>query len=157
MKPRHLFAALCAVSVSTAALAQAEKADLILYNGQVLTVDEDFRVESAVAVRGEHILAVGGDEILEEYSAPQTIDLKGRTLLPGFTDTHLHPVAISPHDILVGEAKSIAEVQEMLRAKARELGPGKWITGYGWAELLGMRTFGRVEPAKPSQPTRWSR
>lgn len=136
MKLRKITLALlagAAVSIPSITMA-AEKADLIFYNGQVLTVDEDFRVASTVVVRGDKIVAVGGPELREEYAAPTMIDLAGRTLLPGFTDTHVHPRAVAPSDISVESATSIKQVQDMLRAKAAQLGPGKWITGYGWQE-----------------------
>jgi imidazolonepropionase-like amidohydrolase len=73
------------------AVATPAPADLILHHGKVLTVDRAFSVKSAVAVRNGRILATGGEELLRRYKAAKVIDLKGRTLLPGFTDTHLHP------------------------------------------------------------------
>ncbi len=51
-------------------------------------------------------------------------------------DTHVHPQTKSPRDIEVTKAKSIVEIQQQLRAKAKELGPGEWITGFGWDEAL---------------------
>ncbi len=54
-----------------------QKADLILHNGKVLTVDKDFSIKSAIAVKGGKILAVGGEEIARNYTAPKTVDLKG--------------------------------------------------------------------------------
>jgi predicted amidohydrolase YtcJ len=114
----------------------AQEADLILYNGKVVTVDKDFSIKSAVAVKDGRILAVGGEEVTRNYEAPKKVDLKGRTLLPGFMDTHLHPMSLSPRAIEPAKASSIVEVQAQLRAKAKELGPGQWITGYGWDEAL---------------------
>ncbi len=61
---------------------------------------------------------------------------KGRTLIPGFTDTHVHPMSLSPRAIEPTKANSIVEIQAQLRAKAKELGPGQWITGYSWDEAL---------------------
>src|SRR6185312_7923106 len=85
----------------------AEKADLILHNGKVVTVDQEFSIKSAIAVKDAKILAVGGDEITKNYEAPKKVDLKGRALLPGFMDTHVHPMAMSHRDIDVTTAKSI--------------------------------------------------
>ena len=121
------------IGLATPLLAK-ERVDLILHHGQVLTVDSKFSVRTAVAVRGEKIVAVGGEELLKRYTAAKVIDLEGRTLMPGFIDTHLHPIPLAPSDIDVEKARSIGEVQAMLRKKAAELGPGKWITGYGWQE-----------------------
>ncbi|MEJ0034916.1 MAG: amidohydrolase [Gammaproteobacteria bacterium] len=114
----------------------AEKADLILYNGKVVTVDKDFSIKSAVVVKDGKILAVGGNELADAYTAPKKVDLKGRTLIPGFMDTHLHPMSLPHRAIDPTKAKSIVEIQQELRAKAKELGPGEWITGYGWDEAL---------------------
>ncbi len=133
-----------------------ETVDLILHHGHVITVDRAFTLKTAVAVKGERIVAVGGEELLEAYSAPKVIDLAGKTLMPGFIDTHLHPKPVSPNDIAVQDAKSIAEVQAMLRAKAKELGPGKWITGYGWQEsnFAEKRNLSRadLDTAAPNNP-----
>jgi hypothetical protein len=133
-----------------------EAVDLILHKGQVITVDRAFTLKTAVAVKGERIVAVGGEELLDAYSARKVIDLGGKTLMPGFIDTHLHPKPVSPNDIAVQDAKSIAEVQAMLRAKAKELGPGKWITGYGWQEsnFAEARNLSRadLDAAAPNNP-----
>jgi predicted amidohydrolase YtcJ len=125
-----------AALVATSHASAAETADLILYNGKVLTVDKDFSIKSAIVVKDGKILAVGGDELAKTYTAPKKVDLKGRTLMPGFMDTHVHPMALSHRDIDITKAKSIVDVQQQLRAKAKELGPGEWITGFGWDEAL---------------------
>jgi predicted amidohydrolase YtcJ len=120
--------------LANSGLRAAEPADLLLVNGKVVTVDSRFAIRSALAIRDGKILAVGGKEIASRYNAPQTIDLHGRTVLPGFIDTHLHPMTMSPRAIDPARAHSIGELQQMLRDKARQLGAGQWITGYGWAE-----------------------
>jgi len=150
------FALSAAIAGLAAPVAAKEQADLVLHNAKVLTVDRAFSVQSAVAVRGDKILAVGGEELLQAYSAPKVIDLGGRTLMPGFIDTHVHPKPVSPNDIAVEAASSIAEVQDMLRAKAKQLGPGKWITGYGWQEsnFAEKRNLSRadLDAAAPDNP-----
>jgi len=115
--------------------AMAAEADLVLYNGHVITVDPQFSIQSAVVVKDGKIIAVGGADLVKTYHAPTRIDLHGKTLMPGFEDTHLHPMGKSPRDIEATAAHSIAELQQMLRAKARQLGPGQWITGGGWQEV----------------------
>jgi predicted amidohydrolase YtcJ len=134
-KQNWFIAAAVATLFSTVAGA-AEQADLILYNGKVLTVDKTFSVKQAIVVKGEKILAVGGNDLAKTYTAPKMVDLKGRTVVPGFTDTHLHPRGLSHRDIEPDKAESIVEIQNQLRAKAKELGPGEWITGRGWDEAL---------------------
>jgi predicted amidohydrolase YtcJ len=109
---------------------------LVLFNGKVLTVDPSFTIQSAIAIKDGRVLAVGDAGLAERYQAPLRIDLGGRTLMPGFMDTHIHIRTRSHRDVPVSEAASIKEVQDMVREKAKELGPGEWVTGYGWDEAL---------------------
>lgn len=60
--------------VATGAAGAAEQADLILYNGKVLTVDKDFSIRSAIVVKDGKILAVGGNDLATRYSAPRGPD-----------------------------------------------------------------------------------
>ncbi len=66
--------------------------DLVFHNGKVLTADEKFTIAEAVAVRDGKFLAVGTNERILAMAGPKTqrFDLAGRSLLPGFVDTHLH-------------------------------------------------------------------
>jgi predicted amidohydrolase YtcJ len=114
----------------------AEPVDLILHAGKIVTQDPANSTYSAIAIRGERILALGDESLTQDYSAPQVVDLKGRTVIPGFMDTHLHIFGVSRRTVPAAEARSIAQLQEMVRAKARELGPGEWIVGMGWDESL---------------------
>src|SRR5947209_7744796 len=72
-------------------------ADLILYNGKVVTVDGRFSIRQALAVKEGRILAVGSSKEVLKRKAPQTrlIDLQGKTVLPGLIDSHTHPTAAS--------------------------------------------------------------
>jgi predicted amidohydrolase YtcJ len=157
---RALLPALAACVVAQSP-AWSQSADMVLFNGQVLTVDETFTIHKAVAVKDGRILAVGGDDVAQKYQAPVRIDLKGRTLMPGFMDNHLHPGMRSPRSVEVSDAKSIAEIQARVRAKAKELGPGEWVTGYGWAEtnLAEKRNVLRadLDAAAPNNPVALSR
>jgi predicted amidohydrolase YtcJ len=139
----------------------AAEVDLVIYNAHVITVDPSFSIKSAVAVKDGKITAVGGDGIRKTYHAPTMIDLQGRTLMPGFEDTHLHPLGVSPRDIPLYEAHSMAELQELLRAKAKQLGPGQWITGMGWQEAqfkenrnITKQDLDAATPANPVALTR---
>lgn len=114
--------------------ARAEQADLLLVHGKVLTVDKAFSIGSTVAVKDGKILAVGGDEVAKRYPAATVIDLKGRTLMPGFNDTHVHIQSMARRQIDMTGVHSITDLQARIRAKAAELGPGEWITGANWDE-----------------------
>ncbi|MBI4446829.1 MAG: amidohydrolase family protein [Acidobacteria bacterium] len=69
------------------------KVDLILYNGEIVTVDENFSIVEAIAITGEKIAAVGSTSSIRKLAGPETleINLKGRTVIPGLINTHTHP------------------------------------------------------------------
>ena len=85
-----LIGALSIVLSTTFAIAQ--DADLVLRGGKVVTVDGDGTVAEAVAVKGNRIAVVGTNAAINELVGPTTlvIELRGRTLLPGFIDAHNH-------------------------------------------------------------------
>ncbi|MGA9592314.1 MAG: amidohydrolase [Candidatus Acidiferrales bacterium] len=80
--------------LAVAAFAQAkEKADLIVSNGTVVTMDAQHRIlnQGAVAIRGDSIVAVGAtDEILAQFDAPKIIDARGAIVMPGLINAHAH-------------------------------------------------------------------
>ncbi len=125
----HLVAAPAA-----AALQQQVAADLILHNGKVVTLDADDRITSAVVIKDGVIIAVGSEAIVARYAARRTIDLRGRMLMPGFNDAHTHIAGDARRYVDLRSVRSIREMKDKVRAKAAELGPNEWITGYGWAE-----------------------
>jgi predicted amidohydrolase YtcJ len=137
--PRRL--ALLEISMAAQLLAMAsvgaqarEPADLILHNGKVVTLDARNSVASAVIIRDGTIVAVGDESLLAHYQGTRTIDLRGRMLMPGFNDAHTHISGDARRYIDLTSVRSIRELQDKVRAKAAQLGPGEWITGYGWAE-----------------------
>lgn len=107
-------------------------ADLILHHGKIVTVDARFSIRQAVAVGGGKILAVGDDAaVLKAHRGPKTqvIDLKGRTVLPGLIDSHLHPLegALSEFREPLPPLDSYAAVQNYIRQQARKTPKGEWI------------------------------
>ncbi|QEH35047.1 N-substituted formamide deformylase precursor [Aquisphaera giovannonii] len=111
--------------------AAADEADLILHRGKVVTVDHDFSVRQAVAIRGDRILRVGTDEEVLSTRGPRTevIDLGGKTVLPGLIDSHAHPTdaSMTEFDHEIPEMETIADVLAYVRSRAGALGPGRWI------------------------------
>ncbi|MBV8904387.1 MAG: amidohydrolase [Acidobacteriia bacterium] len=114
--------------------AQAAAADLILYNGKVVTVDDAFSIREAIVVKDGRILAVGGNELRNRYTAARSIDLRGRMVMPGFHDTHIHLGGHSRRFIDLNDTTSLAQLKQQVSQKAKELGSGEWITGGGWDE-----------------------
>src|SRR5689334_10959985 len=73
-------------------LLAAADADLILHSGKIVTVDEGFSLRQAVAIKAGKITATGTDQAVMAERGPNTrlIDLRGRTVLPGLFDSHVH-------------------------------------------------------------------
>ncbi|EFO31824.1 amidohydrolase domain-containing protein [Roseibium sp. TrichSKD4] len=118
---------------ATKANAQATKTR-VYRNGTILTVDETFSEAEAVAIRENKILAVGEEiEVLQlAGSDAEIIDLKGKVLLPGFIDAHIHVVSGSIVAGLmdyVGMARfgTAEEVLAHLKQRATQVKPGEWI------------------------------
>jgi predicted amidohydrolase YtcJ len=124
---------LLALAVALPAQAQ-QRADLLLHNGKVFTADDSGSVRSAIAIGEGRVLAVGGEELLARYRAARMIDLEGRLAVPGFNDSHIHIEGNPARYIDLTRVRSIRELQALVKAKAAQLGPGQWITGYGWSE-----------------------
>ena len=68
----------------------ATQVDLILTNAKIITVDDNFSIQNTVAVDEGLIVATGGQSLLDEYQSELTVDLQGKTLMPGFIDSHTH-------------------------------------------------------------------
>ena len=108
--------------------------DTILHNGKIATIDANLSIASAVAVKGETIVAVGGEELLNDFVADNTVDLGGKFVMPGFVDSHTHLRGQPQRYIDLTKTTSIEEIKGLVRQKVDELGTGEWISGYGWSE-----------------------
>jgi len=106
-------------------------ADRIFVNGKILTVDAAFSIHSAMAVKGDRILAVGERNQLEALKGPNTqiVDLGGKTVMPGLIDSHTHPAAAAAfefdHD--VPQMDSIQEVLNYISSRTKVVPEGQWI------------------------------
>ena len=113
-------------------------ADLVLYNGKILTIDDDNSVAQAVAVKGDRILKVGGDKEIKALAdgGTKSIDLKGRVVLPGLIDPHVHycddgVATIREVDVRTHQVGSIKELLVKIGEAAEKAPKGKWIIGHG--------------------------
>lgn len=135
MKGALAVAAVLASGVLVTALPE-KRADLVLVNGKVLTMDPARPEASALAVAGDRVLAAGSDEEVRKLAGDGTrvIDLAGKTAMPGFIDGHAHLVGIGDARIALDlrGAKSWDEVVARVAAAARKARPGEWILGRGW-------------------------
>jgi predicted amidohydrolase YtcJ len=108
------------------------EADLLLENGTVITLDRSSRIAEAVAVRDGRIHAVGPSAALFRDTSPVTrrIDLRGRTVVPGFCDAHPHvdrEGLKACGGLPISGLRSIAEIVEAVRQAVRRVQPGEWI------------------------------
>jgi hypothetical protein len=116
----------------------ADPADLVLTNGVVHTVDVKRPRAEAVAVRSNRIVAVGSASEARAFVGPKTrvVDLAGRTVVPGFDDSHAHMLGIgfARLDVDLTGTRSWPEVVERVAAAVRTRRPGEWVRGRGWHE-----------------------
>lgn len=137
-------------------------ADMVLYNGKILTVDDDFTIVEAVALRDGMFLALGTNERIRAMSGPKTqlIDLQGKTVVPGFIDTHNHfhnaaqrglmpRVIFTTRDQWLGEIKGLVDAAE----------PGEWVilrtdrtVDQPWAQSAFAMTRHDLDPISPNNP-----
>ena len=110
---------------------KAGAADCVLHNGKVLTVDAQDSILEAVAIQGKRIVAVGKDSEVLPLAGPgaRTIDLRGRTVIPGIVDIHAHMDREGLKTIYpsLEGLRSIGEIKERIRGWRRTRRPGN-----GW-------------------------
>ena len=143
---------------------ERRKADLVLRNARVLTLDPARPRATLVAVRDGRILWVGRDNDLEMVRGRGTrlLDCQGSTIIPGFVDAHLHLFSYAANLLAVDcssrAVRSITDIQQALRARASQTPPGTWIRGWGYDQfyLVEGRHPDRwdLDAAAPSHPVK---
>lgn len=138
------------------------QADRVLINGKIITVDQADSIVEAVAIKGGRFIMAGSTAKIMELTGDKTdiIDLKGETMLPGLIDTHTHPghaaSLILEIDCRQPHVKNIQDILRMIRERARELGPGKWVRGANFndSKLAEKRHITRweLDEAAPGNP-----
>jgi predicted amidohydrolase YtcJ len=136
---RYWMSALVVAVVTAGVLsldAQQAAPDIVLTNGKIITVDDQFSIAQAVAVRGDRIVAVGTNQAITQMAGPKTrrIDLRGRSVVPGMIDNHAHfqeEGAYWTLELRFDGVDSRKQVLEMIRAKAKATAPGKWVFNLG--------------------------
>jgi len=158
-----LLLAAVSATIGPRAGAQQPRADVILVNGRVLTVDANDRIAQAVAITGNRITAIGSTADVERTAGPNTrrIDLQGRAVTPGLLDAHAHFSGgggdrLFVVDLSYPNVKSIADVAAAIRAKVASSAKGAWIQGRGWDEgklaerrLITAKDLDAVAPDNP--------
>jgi len=137
-------------------------ADLALINGKIITVDEKFSYAEAVSVKDGKIQTVGTTDEIKKLTGPDTdvVDLKGKILMPGLYDSHIHVVgtgwALQIINCRTPPIMSIEDMKKAVAEKVKEAKPGEWILGRGWdqAKLSDGRNPSRwdIDEVSPDNP-----
>jgi predicted amidohydrolase YtcJ len=112
----------------------SDKADLIVYNGKIYTIDKNFSVAEAIAIKDGKIIAVGKNlEIMDRFQADQEIDLRGYYVYPGLIDAHCHffEYGLSMQTADLTGTRSFDEILEILQQHSLKF-PSEWLIGRGW-------------------------
>lgn len=142
----QILALLVAASVSMSSCGSQQrggatvKADLVFVGGDVYTMDAANPRVTAVAIRGQHIVAVGDDEAIARHVGKGTriVDLQGRTLTPGLSDAHCHLYGLgkSLEAVNLRDVKSATAAAQLVLEASKSLQPGEWVTGRGWDQNI---------------------
>ena len=126
----------CARPAEETSSANVTPADIILHNGVVISVDSENRQYEAIALRQGKIQALGSTTALKTRIGPETsvIDLKGRTVIPGFIEGHGHFLSLGRAQQILDltQAQSFSEIVRQVATAADSAEPGAWIFGRGW-------------------------
>ncbi len=133
---KFLNIALIVAAAVSGAFAQAFSADLVVVNGNIRTMDAKRTVVSSVAVYGGKIIAAGTDAETKALIGPATriVDAKGKTIIPGFNDAHVHFMETGSQLSWVDlrDAKTPEEFVKRIKDYAAKLPKGRWILGGKW-------------------------
>ncbi|HYJ03563.1 MAG TPA: amidohydrolase [Chthoniobacterales bacterium] len=127
-------------SAALSATAEPKKAQTVFINGNIYTMNERQPRAEAIAVQDARIVFVGSKADAKKYQSAETktIDLAGKTVVPGLTDSHCHIFGIGEREITLNLEGTdtleafLAKVKERVAKTER----GKWITGRGWIETF---------------------
>jgi predicted amidohydrolase YtcJ len=131
-------AAMAALLAGVSSHAGAQPADMLFTGGRIWTADTDTPLAQAVAVRGDSIVYVGSLRGAKALIGPKTerVSLKGRMLMPGMFDGHVHPMGVGMSLTLMCDVSGInasARILMKLKSCAEKLPQGAWLLGRGWA------------------------
>jgi len=166
-RPCQLIKVIAAVtttfSLISCATSPSGTADTIYVNGKIVTADNAFSIAQAVAVKNGKFIRTGTNTEIQQLAAPgtRTIDLKGRTVIPGLIDSHDHMSWVGTADTTaqVSSAKSVADAQTIIGnfIKSKNVQPGVWVQTSAWhppSQLQEHRYLTRqeIDAVAPNNP-----
>jgi len=155
-----LISVLACIFLLIAAAQSRPAADLIITNAKVWTVDKSNPTAQAVAVLGDHIVAVGSNSDVNNWRGASTrvIDAEGKLLLPGFNDSHVHFVngGLALDAVQLNDATSPEECARRIGERAKQTPKAEWIMGGDWDETkwtpAKLPTKELIDPVTPETP-----
>lgn len=143
-----------------------ETADIVFKNGIIYTADEQESKTEAVAVKDGMIIALGSSKDISAYEGSETevIDLAGKTMTPGFIESHGHLMGVGYNKLELDlmYVKTYDELVEKVAEAVEKAEPGDWITGRGWHQskwietpdkvVNGFQTHDQMSTVSPDNP-----
>jgi predicted amidohydrolase YtcJ len=114
-------------------------ADSVYVNGNIYTMDDTHPQAEAIAVGGQKLIYVGDSKGIKDFIGDNTkvIDLKGKTVLPGLIEGHMHFPMLGENLLKIDAFwKPKTEILKDVQAESSRLKPGEWITGFGWNNTI---------------------
>lgn len=114
-----------------------EKADLILINGNIYTVNDNFDKATAFAIRNGKFVCISNDnDILEKYTSDNIIDIEGKSIYPGFIDGHCHFAGYGENKVRYADLRDCHSFDEVIERLKRHQKDSEWLLGRGWDQNL---------------------
>jgi predicted amidohydrolase YtcJ len=157
---------LALVAPATPQQPSATRADLVLTNGRVVTVDDAVPEAQAIAITGDRIAALGSSADIRRYidASTQVIDLQGQLAIPGFIDGHAHFMGVGEARLNLNlmSTTSWEQIVAMVAEAVKKAKPGEWIVGRGWHQekwtsrpqpsVEGFPTHASLDAVSPANP-----
>ena len=145
---------------------ESNKADLIIENGIIYTMDDFNPIAESVAVRSGKIIGVGSNYYIQSFIGNNTkvLDLKGTTMVPGLIEGHGHFMGLgyAKMRLDLSTVSSYDELVDMVSGAVAEANPGEWILGRGWHQskwepvpiplVKGFQTHDKLSAISPNNP-----
>lgn len=160
MKFLLIVASLLLLSLIPAPQGTTVKVNILFKNGNIYTANDAKPRAEAIAVKDDRIVFVGSNADAQKYADKNTriVDLKGATVLPGFTDSHQHLSGVGLREMTLNleGTTSLEDFLAKVKARVDQSKPGEWVTGRGWIETHwkppAFPTRGDLDKVAPNNP-----